>query len=69
LDYSLKPHKRHAAFGKDRRRKHHHWQVTVYYRDGEKFARVYTDREKAASFAERQKKSPVVKATRVVKIS
>jgi hypothetical protein len=69
MDFSLKPRKQRATFGKDRRRKHHHWQVTVYYRDGEKFARVYTDRDKAASFAERQKKSPVVKATRVVQIS
>jgi hypothetical protein len=49
----------------DKRRKHRHWQVTVYYRDGEKFARVYIDRERAQSFAERQKRSPVVKSTRV----
>jgi hypothetical protein len=69
MDNRVKPRKKRAGFGKDRRRKHHHWQVTVYYRDGEKFARVYTDRTKAASFAERQKKSPVVKATRVVQIS
>jgi hypothetical protein len=46
-----------TTFGKDGRRKHHHWQVTVFYRDGETFGRVYTDREKAAGFAERQKKS------------
>ena len=49
----------------DRRRKHHHWQVTVFYPDGEKFARVYVDRERAEKFAERQKKSPMVKATRI----
>jgi hypothetical protein len=42
--------------------------VTVFYRDGEKFARVYVDREKAASFAKRQKRSPVVKSARVVQI-
>jgi hypothetical protein len=53
------------AFTKDRRRKHKHWQVTVYYRDGEKFARVYTDRKKAAAFAVRQKRSPVVKTAKV----
>jgi hypothetical protein len=53
------------AFTKDRRRKHKHWQVTVYYRDGEKFARVYTDRKKAEAFAVRQKRSPVVKSARV----
>jgi len=53
---------------RDRRRKHRHWQVTVYYQDGEKFARVYIDRERAARFAERQKKSPVVKATRILEV-
>jgi hypothetical protein len=57
--------KTELAFTKDRRRKHKHWQVTVYYRDGEKFARVYTDRAKAAAFAVRQKRSPVVKSTKV----
>ena len=53
---------------RDRRRKHRHWQVTVYYQDGEKFARVYIDRERAERFAERQKKSPVVKATRILEV-
>jgi len=41
----------------------------VYYHDGEKFARVYTDRKKAAAFAIRQKRSPVVKAARVVLVN
>ena len=58
-----------TRLGKDKRRKHRHWQVTVYYQDGEKFARVYTNRGKAAKFAERQKKSPVVKATRVLQLA
>jgi hypothetical protein len=58
-----------TTFGKDGRRKHHHWQVTVFFRDGETFGRVYTDREKAAGFAERQKKSPVVKMARVTQLS
>jgi hypothetical protein len=58
-----------TTFGKDSRRKHHHWQVTVFYSDGETFARVYTKREKAAGFAERQKKSPVVKMARVTQLS
>ena len=53
---------------KDGRRKHRHWQVTVYYHDGEKFARVYINRERAERFAERQKKSPVVKATRILEV-
>ena len=60
--------RKRSQFGKDKRRKHRHWQVTVFYRDGEKFARVYTDREKATKFAERQKKSPVVKTARVLQI-
>ena len=53
----------------DARRKHHHWQVTLFYNDGERFARMYTDHEKAANFAERQKRSPVVKMARVIEIS
>lgn len=52
----------------DRRRKHRHWQVTVYYQDGEKFGRVYIDRDRAERFAERQKKSPVVKSTRILEV-
>lgn len=58
-----------TSFEKDRRRKHHHWLVTVHYEDGEKFGRVYTDKNKAARFAERQKRSPVVKTARVNQIS
>ncbi len=58
-----------TKLGRDKRRKHHHWLVTVYYHDGEKFGRVYIDREKAARFADRQKKSPVVKSARVTQIS
>jgi hypothetical protein len=57
-----------AGMRGDRRRKHRHWQVTVYYHDGEKFARVYIDRERAERFADRQKKSPVVKATRILEV-
>ncbi|MGH9745896.1 MAG: hypothetical protein ACRD59_07280 [Candidatus Acidiferrales bacterium] len=53
---------------RDRRRKHRHWQVTIYYRDGEKFARVYIDRERASRFAERQRRSPVVKSTRIMEV-
>ena len=41
----------------------------MFYNDGETFARVYTDHEKAANFAERQKKSPVVKMARVTQVS
>jgi len=61
--------RKRTLFKKDGRRKHHHWQATVFYNDGERFARIYTDHEKAANFAERQKKSPVVKTARVIEIS
>jgi hypothetical protein len=60
--------RRRTRLHKDKRRKHRHWQVTVYYEDGEKFARVYIDRERASRFAERQKKSPVVRATRILEV-
>jgi hypothetical protein len=58
-----------TAFNKDRRRKHHHWLVTVSYADGEKFGRVYTDKDKASRFADRQKRSPVVKSARITQVS
>ena len=60
--------KKTSRMKRDKRRKHHHWQVTVYYADGEKFARVYIDRDRAQKFADRQKKSPVVKATRIMEV-
>ncbi|MGH9775942.1 MAG: hypothetical protein ACRD50_13455 [Candidatus Acidiferrales bacterium] len=63
-----KPAGKSKRYLHDKRRKHRHWQVTVYYSDGEKFARVYIDRARAKLFAERQKKSPVVKATRVLEV-
>jgi hypothetical protein len=58
-----------TSFSKDGRRKHHHWQVTVSYKDGEQFARVYTDRKKASVCAERQEKSSFVKSALVTKVS
>jgi hypothetical protein len=54
---------------KDKRRRHEHWEAAVFYHDGEKFSRKYVDREKAQAFADRQKKSPVVRATRVRLVS
>jgi hypothetical protein len=63
------PRKEKTNFGKDKRRKHHHFLVTVYYADGEKFGRVYTDKDKADRFADRQKRSPVVKSARVTMVS
>jgi hypothetical protein len=59
--------RKHTQF-RDKRRKHRHWRVTVFYNDGEKFARVYIDRDRAEHFAGRQKKSPVVKATRILEV-
>jgi hypothetical protein len=58
-----------SKFGKDRRRRHHHFLVTVSYADGESFGRVYTDKEKATRFADRQRRSPVVKSARVNQVS
>jgi len=54
-----------ARFPRDGRRKHRHWEVTIVYHDGKKFSRVYIDRERAHRFAERQRKSPVVRAAKV----
>ena len=62
-------HKGKTSFDKDRRRKHHHFLVTVFYADGEKFGRVYTDKDKAERFADRQRRSPVVKMARVSQVS
>jgi hypothetical protein len=50
---------------KDKRRKHEQWEASVFYHDGDKFSRKYIDHDKAQKFADRQKKSPQVKATRV----
>ena len=61
--------RRLTNYRKDRRRKHHHWAVTVTYHDGEKFERVYVDHERAKKFAARQKKSPIVMKTRVRQLS
>ena len=58
-----------SEFGKDRRRRHHHYLVTVNYADGETFGRVYTDKDKATKFAERQRRSPIVKSSRVTQVS
>jgi hypothetical protein len=58
-----------TPFKKDERWKYHHWQVTLFYTDGERFARTYTVQAKADGFAERQRKFPVVKMARVTKVS
>jgi hypothetical protein len=53
----------------DKRRRHHHWLVKIFYSDGSYFGRVYTDAEKARKFAARQRKSPIVKRTRILQES
>lgn len=65
----MNAHRAPTKFGKDGRRKHHHWQATIFYRDGDRFTRTYTDQNKAAAFADRQRKSPVVKMARVTQVS
>jgi hypothetical protein len=42
--------------------------VTITYSDNEKSGRVFNNREKADKSTLRQKKSPVVKSTRVEQI-
>jgi hypothetical protein len=63
------PMREKTNFNKDKRRKHHHFLVTIFYADGEKFGRVYTDKDKADRFADRQKRSPAVKSARVTMVS
>jgi hypothetical protein len=57
-----------SPFGGDRRRKHQHWLATIFYADGQRFARVYIDEARAHRFADRQKKSPIVERTRVEQV-
>ena len=64
-----KPKRGRAPFVKDKRRRHHHFLVTIRYADGEEFGRVYTSKDKAARFADRQRRSPVVKSVRVSQVS
>jgi len=54
---------------RDRRRRHRHWEVTIIYRDGKHFARIYTDRRRAERFAMRQKRSPVVRGARIREVN
>jgi len=53
----------------DRRRKHHHFLVTVIYSNSDLFGRVYSNLDKAQRFADRQKKSPAVKTAQIRKLS
>lgn len=62
-------HRQRTKLGQDKRRKHHHFVAKIFYRDGEVFARRYTDHDKAVAFTDRQRKSPVVKSARVTQIS
>lgn len=57
------------ALERDRRRRFHHWAVTVIYEDVDEFQRVYKDEARARGFAARQEESPVVETTKVRLIS
>ncbi len=59
------PKTKNFSLKHDKRRKHHHYLVKVFYCDGGYFARVYIDAERARRFAARQRKSPVVRSTRI----
>lgn len=48
---------------------YHHRVVTLFYGDGEKFDRDYTNLEKARRFAQRQLKSPIVVKAMVRRLS
>lgn len=49
-----------------RRRKHHHFRVTVRYSDRAQSAKVFINRELAQRFAERQSESPAVTSAQVM---
>jgi hypothetical protein len=42
-----------------------YFRLTITYSDGETSGRVFSNREKAEKYAARQKRSPVVKKTKV----
>ena len=50
-------------------RKHDHYLVQITYKDKEVFRRVCTNKDKAKKYAERQRKSPVVRNVTVRKLS
>jgi hypothetical protein len=62
------PEPKRTALGKGGRRVHSYFQVILTYPDGDEFSRIYTNEEKAKGFAKRQKRSPLVKSVRVIKL-
>jgi len=58
-----------VTFSSDARKRHSHFIVIITYFDSGSFARVYTSLDKARRLPERQKKSPVVRAIRINKLS
>lgn len=52
-------------FKGDTPRKHQYLLVTITFQHGERFARVYTDSQKARRFVDRQKKARDVKSVQV----
>jgi len=65
----MKAHQFRTKLGKDGRRKHHHFEAKIFYKDGDVFARTYTNRKKGDAFADRQSNSPIVKMVRVTQVS
>jgi hypothetical protein len=49
-------------------RKHDQFRVVITYHDGEEFARVFTNRERAERYATRQDRSPAVKSAKVERL-
>ena len=47
------------------KQEYRYWRVTITYSDDEISGRVFKDRENAEKYAAKQKKSPVVKKTKV----
>lgn len=65
---ATQPKQKRTEPGKGGRRKYDYFQVVITYHDGDEFSRTYTNQEKAKGFAKRQKRSPMVKAVRVIEI-
>jgi hypothetical protein len=57
------------VFNRDKRRKYHHFLVTVTYLDSQRFGRVYTNSEEAEAFVARQRKSPAVMTVTIQRLN
>jgi hypothetical protein len=57
----MNAHREPTKFGKNKRRKDRHWLATIFYRNGERFVRTYTDQKKAIAFAVRARRRTIKK--------